>query len=765
MFSSTNASAHTPRRSSSFESTCLKTRNRIYERVFDRDWVAANMPGAEVRRQRRAFTRGLLRAAAVAAVVLSIVGWFAYDAIRQRDIAQEQSEKLEEQQATNRRQLYVANMNLAYQSIERGDFQRAAQILDEERAGLLAGDPRDFEYFRLWRILHSERRALEVGGSVLDIAYSPDGKRIAAASSMRTVAVWDAETGAEIFRTPEGLDPAFSLAISSDGKVIAAAVESGKIQLLDATTGAVLGSFMAGDGADRPTTVAFSPDGKVIATGHANGLVKAWDRATFQFVGATRIPGGGIVGALAVTPDGRRAAIGCLRGQSALVEIETNAEPVPVLFPYQDETVRPVAFSGDGRLLATVGPNGVVTLRDGTTGAETGRLPRTIPGIFSIEVSHDGRLIAMARTSSVVEVWDVARRAQLATYPERSDIAYAVAFSPDGRWLASGSADGLVKIRDLSAPGDSQTLEGHTTEVYSVVYSPDGTTMATASFDGTIGLWNAGTGERLATLAGHSGYVRSARFSSDGRMLVSGGDDDTVRVWDVATRTELATLTGHTGNVFSVAISPDGSTIASGSFDGTVRVWDAALRTQTRSLRVSGGAIECVAFSPDGSLLAAGGEDRVAVLWDTRAWQEVGRLEGHSDWVNAMAFSADGTTLATAGSYSDGSVRLWDVASRTLRHVLAGFEKRDLFFPMMPSGGRANSVVFSQRGTIMATTSLNMVKFFDVATGQEMATMWTGHEAQIYSLAFSPDGMALVTASEDGTARIHRASAEADARH
>ena len=275
--------------------------------------------------------------------------------------------------------------------------------------------------------------------------------------------------------------------------------------------------------------------------------------------------------------------------------------------------------------------------------------------IRSIAFSPDGRLLATGFLCEGIKVWEVDSAIKTRWLKGHTSRVNSLAFSPYNDWLASGSRDRTVRLWDIEGGRELRALEKHDSEVRAVVFSPDGEWLASGGNDRTARLWRVVTGNEVQTFTGHSHYVTSVAFSPDGVILATGSLDTRVKLWDVATGREVQTLAGHTKGVESIAFSPDGRWLASGGADKLVRIWDMGTGRESQVLSGHWGVITSVAFSPNGDLVVAGTLGRTVRIWKLATGQEIKTLWHPDISYNPVAFSPKGHWLA----FGNHQIQLW----------------------------------------------------------------------------------------------------------
>lgn len=307
-----------------------------------------------------------------------------------------------------------------------------------------------------------------------------------------------------------------------------------------------------------------------------------------------------------------------------------------------------------------------------------------------------------------------------------------------------------------------RTLSAHTAVARELSFSPDGLTLATSSVDSTVKIWNLEHGWRLRTIR-HPAAVAAIAYGPDGKWLVSGAYDGGVRVWSLTDSSAPPRMfSGHTGTVWSVAVSPDGQRIASSGEDKTIRLWRAADGRLIKAIPGHTLNVWAVDFSADGKYLASGSFDESVRLWDPNTGAPIRTLTGHEQAVVGIAFSPNGKVLATSGD--DNTIRLWNVdTGRLIRRIDTGNHTYKIAFSangeLLVSGGRARSALgtlwHDLTGAKFGARHGQPLKLWRVSDGALLQTL-AGENNDVWSVAMSPDGKLIASASEGQTIRIWR---------
>ena len=553
------------------------------------------------------------------------------------------------------------------------------------------------------------------------------------------------------------------IAFSSDGERLASARSDGLVTIVSSRTGAVSQSLEAHAGS--VSCVAFHPDGEHVASVGVDGQaksVKVWNLTTGEMVFTApcdSVHAFGTAYAAAFNPhDGRQLAVG--DGGDVKIWDWRNDQLLQTF--HGDEKHRlSVAFSRDGRRLATGSWGGSMKLWDAHDKSDKSEPIRTFPEtshhpVVALAFNKEGDRLATANFGRRVEIWDTTTGGLIHTLPH-SGTVLGVAFSSDGRRLASTGEDKTVRIWDTASGREVLVLRGHKGLCDCVAFSPDGQRLASASVDGTIRIWNATPlepheGQQSLIDKQHRDEVWSVAVSPDGREVVSAGWSMPAAVWRVRTGLGNVEFSGHREIVFCVAWQPDGKRVASAGGNGdlfSVKVWDPRTGKEDFTLPALRGEPEffAVAFSPKGKYLVTGRASGVVQVWDARTGQPVGNLGTHQRMIRGVVFSPDGEHLASISG--DGKVKLWD--GTRLEEKQEARLTLDAF-----SSSQCLNIAFSPDGKRLAIGGDgSTVKICDVATGEELHTL-RGHTADVCSVAFSldPDGRWLASAGEDSTVKI-----------
>ncbi len=433
------------------------------------------------------------------------------------------------------------------------------------------------------------------------------------------------------------------------------------------------------------------------------------------------------------------------------VEVEIAPAAIGVSYGFHFQTCRlpePVAYSGDGGLLAIGSEDGGVLVCDTISGLPVRTLHGHRGRVYAL--AFGDRVLATGSSDGTVRIWDPATGECQQVLEGHREGVWPLVLSPGGDLLATGDGDGVLRLWDVAAGTVRCHLPGHSAPIYTAAFSPDAAALAVGDV-ATLREYDVATGTVTRELGGHRGPVYRAAFSADGSWLATADGGGMVRLWDRAgeLRHELAGGAGGAGGagpsgaVYTLAFHPDGTLLATGDTNGQIRLWDPRTGRAAGEVRGHQGAVYCVAFSPGGDLLASCDSDGNVQLWDPATAQVRHLLAGHNASVWPLAFRPDGGQLATSGN--DGTVRLWDPASGQCRYVLRGH------------GRRITRVWFSATGDQVATIGNDgVVRLWHPRTGQLIRQL-TGSADRLISVLFSPVGDRLATASNDGSVYLWNA--------
>jgi WD40 repeat protein len=442
-------------------------------------------------------------------------------------------------------------------------------------------------------------------------------------------------------------------------------------------------------------------------------------------------------------------------------------------------------FSPDGKLIATGGMDGVIRLWDGTNGTPVRELQGHTAQVHRAVFSPDGNYVVSVSDDNTVRVWKAATGEPFKVLRGHTAPVSEITFSPDQKHFATEAADEKAMIWSLDSD-DGKVLTGLTGTKAALAFSPDGKLLATEGGPGTeLGalpegdypatVWNVETGKKMFTLGGHQDSIAGVSFSPDGNAIVTSSGDSTARLW-TADGQLVKELRGHTRPLAGALFSPDGKFVVTASADNTVRVWDSLDGKLVSEFRGHSQAVNSVAFSSDGQYIVTASDDQTARLWPfhpgepgtsstVESWE-------HSAAVTSIACSPNGSELAA--TTRDG--KLW------IDRV--GLQRSVPFMYLVDRSAKVANARFSPDGQAIATArgpsgviyNIDALHAFVDSTRSEFiyrdappsdkkdkisepdGVKLEGHTADINSVAFSPDGRFVVTASADGTARVFDAA-------
>jgi WD40 repeat protein len=574
---------------------------------------------------------------------------------------------------------------------------------------------------------------------VHSIAFSPDGKLLVAATGnpSRELVMWRPATGEEVWHFRDNPREMTSLAFSPDGKSLAAGDTAGSVRLWDVGSGEprceLKGQFFG------VKSIAFSPKGEILASACIDRTIRLWDLSSGREL--RQLKGHNMdVLAVAFARDGKTLASGSFDRTIRLWDPATGKE-LRVL--KHSDPVSTLAFFPDGKTLASGGWDYCIRLWDTATGKELRQMQGHQGVIESIALSPDGKTLASGSWDRTVRLWDPANGREIRPTPGHHHSLWSVSISPDGKQVASGDEVGGVRLWESATGKEIRLLSGRLPDspinlVDRLSFSPDGETLRAASWSSKLSRWETATGKPLGeriykgispiltadgklVVSSNSGdgmvFVQEAvtarpvrefttqkqsypdqlnhvAVSPDGKYLAGGSprQDGTVVIWELATGVERCRCKAALDWVGYLAFSPDGrylagTTMRRGYFtpQSPIHLWDAATGRELRLFEARGHSVTCLSFSPDGRNLASGAGDRTVRLWEVATGKERRRFAGHQGVIRSVALSGDGMLLASASD--DTTALVWDATGAAAVEELSAGQLRDLWNDLVGDDG------------------------------------------------------------------------------
>jgi WD40 repeat protein/DNA-binding CsgD family transcriptional regulator len=577
----------------------------------------------------------------------------------------------------------------------------------------------------------------ETFGSVLSMAFSADGKYLAAGAANSEIRIWRVSTHQPIHNLTGHNDWVWAMAYATDHDWLASGSADGEVRLWNTKTGSSLWTIPRHH--SRVWHVSFHHQDRWLISGSDDGEVRLWD-TTHQRPTTVIQTQGTKVRSLGLSPNSRIIAMGKYDGTIDLWTIAMDhrgakTDRLRELTGHQGRVLA-LAFSQSGRLMASTDEQGHIYIWRTDTWTRINRLSTNAHRVRTVAFSPDGQSLVSGSDKGHMCLWGQVHEENQShchrTFVGHSNWIWSVIFSPDGQTIASGSEDQSIKLWHTDTGKCLSTLKGRNNRILSLAIHPDQPIMASGSEDHAVWLWripadSASPGEEaqpIAQLSGHQNRVRAVAFSPKGTYLASSGDDQLVKIWSVQTGECLHTLINHQDWVRAVAFSPDRQLVASGSDDQTIGLWRLGDGQSQGQLKGHDAGVLSVAFSPDSRYLASASEDKTVKLWQLSTGHCVQTLHQHANEALCVAISWDGRYLASGGA--DKNIYLWDFQTFELIHTLSGHS------------APVRSIAFDNiHHTLASGSDDKTLLVWDLATGQSLRTL-EGHSRYVSAVAFSP---------------------------
>lgn len=449
------------------------------------------------------------------------------------------------------------------------------------------------------------------------LRFSPDDSRIAGARDKYLspgeddVTLWDAVSGRETGRLAEAQGEIHDIAFSGDGRRLAAGGDDKSVHVWDIATLREERVLRGHEGAI--TIIEFSKDSARLVSRGVDGVARLWDVSAARSVAV--LDHVDDVLSARFSPNGRRLVTASVDGGISIWNARANSVNIEIPPPCavgktnNDQcAVNDAAFSGDGRLFLTAAEDGDARLYDARTGRELRVLTGHQKSVRSASLNFDGSLAVTTSYDRSTRLWDTVSGRELRRLGHPGEMVNNASLSRDGTRIVTANWDHTLRIFAAEDGRQLQTIKGdHVFET--ARFSPDGNAVVASLMGGKVSIWDLPTGH-LTTVDGMSMHKNHASFNAAGNMIITATDDNRARIWDARSGREIMALP-HPGPVVAAAFGSRDRIVTTTS---QVHVWNTEREAFTLDTQVD--STRSALFSPDGSQLAVIFKDGTIGIWD-----------------------------------------------------------------------------------------------------------------------------------------------------
>lgn len=403
--------------------------------------------------------------------------------------------------------------------------------------------------------------------------------------------------------------------------------------------------------------------------------------------------------------------------------------------------------------------------------------------VTTAEYSEDTKYIVTACNDGICRIWNSSSGEELYKFDSKTKYMTGASMNKEGNRVIMSFHNGSALIWDLPSGNIVSTLKGHTSAVNYACFSPNGQYALTASKDKTVRLWNAKTGKYLKTIVEHTDNVNCALFSNDGTKVITSSEDGTSVVYDLKSKTSKVVFSNTDISVEYAEFNYDDTQIAIVTADA-VHILNAETAKPINSLRGHDDMISSASFSPDGHSIVTSSHDKTLKLWNINTGEIIHSFTGHSNVVRDVVFSPDGQSVLSTSS--DNEARIWNTVTQEARKVIpsdlgilasATYSPNGRYIAAISLKGKAkiwnadtqkvistfnipdeaNSIVFNSKSNkVVVASDGNIVRVFDVSSGQLIDSVEVANGVSYDYAMFTPDDKSIIAFSRENRTKQHK---------